>query len=93
MSLSAILANWLGVRWQRTTDPSLLASYQATFGNLHGHRVLTHLMDSVYCTVCESTDPIALATHNGRRSLVQEILENLDMAERPDKYRIAEEVP
>lgn len=83
---------WLGRMWERAPDPGLLQAYRVTFSTLHGQQVLTHLVDSVYCTVCEGTDPIALATHNGRRTVVQEILENLDMAERPDKYRVAEEV-
>jgi copper oxidase (laccase) domain-containing protein len=42
----------------------------------------------VYCTIYEGTDPIAAATHNGRRSLVQEILENIDLAEQPEKYQV-----
>jgi len=52
------------------------------------------LLDAVYCTVYEGRDPIEAAMHTGRRSLVQEILENIDLAESPDKYRVrTEEAP
>lgn len=79
---------WLTRKWQRSLDPMLAESYRVTFGGLHGQRVLHHLIDGVYATVCPSQDPIALAVHNGRRSVVQEILENLDAAESPQKYQV-----
>ena len=82
------MIEWLGRKWAMDTDATTLAeSYRVTFSNNHGARVLSHLLDSVYCTVCELQDPISLATHNGRRSLVHEILQNVDLAEHPDKYK------
>ena len=78
---------WFTRRWERKPDPVLLESFRVTFQSEHGRRVLQHLMDKVYCTFYEGTDPIAAAAHNGRRSLVHEILENIDIAEHPDKYQ------
>lgn len=43
-------------------------------------------MDTVYCTVYQGNDPLILAAHNGRRSVVHEILELVDYANSPQKY-------
>lgn len=80
------IRNWLARRWSHRLDPSLAQSYQVAFSGFHGERVLHHLMDSIYCTVYQGTDPVELGTHNGRRSVVHEILENIDLAENPKKY-------
>lgn len=84
------LRAWLQRKWSHALDPSLAESYRIVFGGLHGERVLQHLLDQVYCTVYEGHDPVELAKHAGRRSVVHELLENLDMAEQPDKYRVSE---
>lgn len=84
-------AAWLALKWTRTPQDGLAQDYQVTFSTEQGRRVLTHLLDAVYCTVYEGTDPVAAAMHNGRRSLVQEILENIDLAESPEKYRVRTE--
>jgi len=82
---------WLTRKWDRNPHPFMAQDYQVTFSTPHGRRVLTHLLDQVYCQIYEGTDPIAAAVHNGRRSLVQEILENIDSAEQPQKYEIRQE--
>lgn len=82
---------WLTGKWARQIDPSLLEDYRVVFNTDSGRRVLRHWMDSIYCTTYHGTDPIACATHNGRRSVIQEILENLDRAEQPDKYQVRRE--
>jgi hypothetical protein len=56
-----------------------------------GQQVLKHLLDNVYCTVYEGTDPQAALVHNARRTVVQEILLNIDAGDSPDKYRVATE--
>jgi len=76
---------WLTRKWQRR-DPDLIRSYQVTFSTPDGRRVLQDLLDGVYCTVYEGTDPQAAVILNARRSLVQEILVNIDQGEHPDKY-------
>ena len=80
------VAQWLARKWQPNQMDALTQAYVVVFATPEGQRVLQHLMDHVYATVCYSTDPITLATHNGRRAVVQEILENLDRAQWPDKY-------
>lgn len=86
------IQDWLSHKWSRRLDPSLSQAYQVTFSSLQGRLVLQHLMDEVYCQTCPVNDPIALATHNGRRSVVQEILENIDIATSPEKYTPREEL-
>ncbi len=88
-SSPSIIRRWLGRRWRSQLDPALLQDYRATFSNPAGQRVLYHLMDAAYCQIYAGHDPIELATLNGRRSLVHEMLENLDMATNPDKYQTA----
>ncbi len=91
LMLKSRFADWLGSKWRKRLDAHLAQSYQVTFSSLQGREVLQHLMDEVYCQVCPVNDPIALATHNGRRSVVQEILEAIDIGEQPDKYSPREE--
>lgn len=77
---------WMQRKWVGS-EPSLNASYRACFtGNEHGARVLQHLLDSVYCSVYEGRDPIECVIHNARRTVVHEILQNVDIAENPLKY-------
>lgn len=86
-----MIRDWLKHKWQREAQPTLAQDYQVTFSTPHGQRVLQHLMDQVYCMVYEGTDSLAMAMHNGRRSLVQEILENIDRSEQPQKYEVRTE--
>lgn len=81
-------SQWLAQKWSRREDPTLAQAYRATFGSFDGQRVLRHLVDNVYATIYEGRDPIEMAIHNGRRSMVHEILETLDMAEQPEKYQV-----
>jgi hypothetical protein len=62
-----------------------------TFSTGPGQQVLKHLLDNVYCTIYEGTDPQAALVHNGRRSVVHEILLAIDTGDSPDKYRVATE--
>jgi len=79
---------WLRDKWSRGEEDAkqLASAYQATFSTEPGSRVLMHMLNEIYCTVLEpgdenSINPLALAMHNGRRSMVHEILDNIDLAE------------
>lgn len=76
---------WFRLKWGHADI--VAEDYSATFGSPSGQRVMAHLMDNVYCTVYEGTDPIAAAIHQGRRSVVHEILETMDAVENPRKAR------
>lgn len=80
------LCEWFGRKWSYTVDPTLHQDYLATFSTVSGQRVLQHWFDSVYCTVYGGHDPIESAYYNGRRSVIHELLKNLDYAEHPHKY-------
>lgn len=77
---------WLARRWHRAPSEEVIHAYQVTFSTLHGQLVLQHLLNEIYCQTCPLNDPIALATHNGRRSVIHEILENLEQAESPVRF-------
>jgi hypothetical protein len=79
------IKNWFLAKW--SDQPALAHDYQITFGSASGQRVMAHMMDNVYCTIYEGTDPIAAAMHAGRRSVVHEMLEILDAVENPRKAR------
>jgi len=89
--MTRLFTNWLSQKWRRRTDPALAHAYQVTFSTAQGQLVLQHLLDEVYCQTCPVQDSIALAMHNGRRSVVQEILENIDSAQDPTKYTLTED--
>lgn len=82
------IARWLHIKWIPRVDAHTIDAYGVTFGTAQGRLVLQHLLDTVYCTIYEGTDPIALAAHNAQRALVQSILENIDKAQNPAKYAV-----
>jgi len=89
--VTRLFREWLLNKWRRNPGKDVLHAYRVTFDSLHGRVVLQHLLDEVYCQVCPTHDPIDLATHNGRRSVVHEMLELVDQAEWPDKYVLTNE--
>jgi len=79
---------WLRDKWSRgDVDAAQLANdYRATFTTQAGNRVLQHMISEIYSTILEpasveSQNPQALAGHNARRSVIHEILDNIDLAE------------
>lgn len=86
--MNLAIARWLQNMWTPRDVYELMQSYKVTFSNVHGQRVLHDLLDNVYCKVYEGPDPIMQAKHEGRRSVVEDILRNLDQAEHPNKYEV-----
>lgn len=72
------LTELLSRRWLQQDPYSLQKAYLVTFSTPEGQMVLQDLVDRVYATVCYEQDK--LAAHNGRRSLVHEILQNIEHA-------------
>lgn len=83
-----MLHRWLGRKWQVREGTDLLQAYHVTFSSVQGQIVLLHLLDHVYCTTYDGDNAMELAKHNGRRQVIQEILQNLDLAEHPSKYEV-----
>ena len=81
------IRRWFKSKWG-SSPPDLAKAYFIAFSTDPGQRVLRHLLDHVYCTVYEGVDPQAALVHNARRSVVQEILMNIDAGENPDKYLV-----
>lgn len=79
------IAEWFRHRWLGV-DSGMLKHYHACFSSASGQHVLQHFLDSIYCTVYEGSDPQEALIHNARRTVVHEILMNLDAAEHPMKY-------
>lgn len=86
--MNQAIIRWLRNMWVPRDIYELMQSYKVTFSNVHGQRVLYDLIDNVYCKVYEGSDPIMQAKHEGRRSVVDEIIRNVDQAEHPNKYEI-----
>lgn len=86
----AALRQWFSRKWQRHDPDELRQAYQVTFGSLHGQLVLQHLFDTIYCQVYEGTDAQAALVFNARRSVIHEMLYNIDVANRPDHYTLKE---
>ena len=84
------LRDWLRQKWSNY-DPTIANSYHAAFSSLDGQRVLNHLLDNIYFKVYEGLDVNGAIIHNARRSVIQEILEVLDHAERPRRYIVQTE--
>ena len=76
-----MLSEWLKVLWSEPKE-TIAYDYHATFATESGQRVLKHLMDNVYCQVYEGNDPVELASHNARRSVVHDILSNIHVAQK-----------
>ena len=83
--MKGTIAQWLSQKWLREEQPTLAESYRLAFSTGHGERVFRHLLDTIYCSIYEGENPHMALAHNARRSVVHEILENIDLAERPPK--------
>lgn len=79
------IKNWINEKW-RPRHPAIATAYMLTFTTLHGRLVLQHLIDNIYCQTYMGTDVVEMSVHNGRRSVIHEILMLIDQAENPDKY-------
>lgn len=68
-------------KWFRTPPPkerdlaTIKAAVREVLRSDAGAKLFAHLYHTVYGTVCYSHDPIALAVHNGRRSVLHELME------------------
>lgn len=83
----ASIKEWLKAKWRPAFDQDQLkVAYVTAFNSPAGSLVLQHLIDTVYCQVYQGIDPIACITHNARRSVIHEILLNIDAAQHPAKY-------
>lgn len=78
--MMSVIREWLTHRWQSIETRQTLQSYGVVFGGYHGQRVLQHMLDTIYCTIYEGSDPNLALVHNARRSVVQEMLENIEQA-------------
>jgi len=84
-----ILKRWLTRKWQQPSSDTLQA-YHATFSSPDGQLVLAHLLDNIYFQAPVTTDPNTALVNNARRSVIQEILVNIDAGEHPNKYNTTE---
>ena len=81
------LSEWFEHRWyNQANNFSLAQDYFVVFSSEAGRRVLQHLLDEVYCSVYEGSDPSMALVHNARRSVIEEILRNIDAGQNPSKY-------
>ena len=83
--------SWLRTKWTVEIDANINQSYQSVFGTPDGVKVLHHLLDRFYCVTYNGTNTFELGTLNGQRTVLQEILERLDLAENPRKYSFKQE--
>lgn len=86
--MTKTFARWFRYKWRQLSANDVARAYHVTFSNLEGQLVLQHLLDNVYCTVYEGSDPQEALVHNARRTVVQEILVNIDLGENPAKYDV-----
>lgn len=86
------LQRWLSRKWQPLPDVVLADAYYSVFSTQQGQLVLHHLLNDIYFTIYEGTDPQEAVVINARRSVVHEILLNIDIGEHPDKYRTEIEI-
>lgn len=82
------LKEWLKRKWTLALHKDLVRSYNSTFSSYDGQLVLNHLLDGIYFKTYEGLDPYETVIHNARRSVVHEILENIDLGEHPEKYNL-----
>ena len=77
------MIDWILRKFQREPDQAEIVyhAYISTFNTPQGQIVLQHLVNNVYATICYSNDPIEQSAHNGRRSVVQEIIETIHLKE------------
>jgi hypothetical protein len=71
------LARWCARRGCVPLPPqSIQHAYQRLFASPDGQVVMQHLLDNIFCTVYEGSEPDGAVIHNARRAVVLEILQN-----------------
>jgi hypothetical protein len=71
------LARWFSRRGCVPLPPqSILYAYQRLFATPDGQVVMQHLLDNIFCTVYEGSEPDGAVIQNARRAVVLEILQN-----------------
>lgn len=80
---------WLQNKWFVHPNDGIENAYAAAFSTPEGRVVLQHLLDNVYCRVCEDGETTSIISHNARRGVIHEILENIDKGENRSKYESA----
>lgn len=78
---------WLHRKWSPESEVAPEDFEQTFVASPSGQRVLHHLLDTVYCQVYTGKDPYECMALNGRRSVIHEILIEIDKAQHPDKYQ------
>ena len=88
------IVEWYRHRWLKP-DSDLLHAYQRCFNSPDGQRVIQHLLDTVYCSVYEGSDPTECVIHNARRSVVHEMLQLINEVpqQAPPSVPLLEEQP
>ena len=82
---------WLTTKWRLINDSQdTMNAVAVTFSTPHGQAVMQYLLDNIYCTVYEGTDPYACMAHNARRAVIHELLRDIDFVANPGKYRVRE---
>lgn len=83
------IQEWLGIKWKYDRNSEQLVNdYHVCFSTEQGRRVLNHLIDTIYCSVYEGNKLEECMAFNARRSVIHEILQNIDYAAQPHKYKI-----
>ena len=72
------LRRWLAHRTDPFDPAKVRASYQRCFASADGQVVLQHLLQTVYCTTYQGLDPQAALVLEARRSVIEEVLFNLE---------------
>lgn len=85
---TSLIRRWWPNRWKPYIPADVGNAYAITFSQGTGAVVLQHLMDTVYCTVYEGTDPQEALVHNSQRLVVHRILENIDAGINPHRHVI-----
>jgi hypothetical protein len=81
----SFITAWLLQKWQPPRE-DIATHVRIMFASISGQIVKQHLMDSIYCTTTDNTDPQAAVILNARRSVIQELLELEDRNANPNKY-------
>lgn len=85
--MTSSMKKWLGRLWRIDADEQARQRAYLIFLSPEGELVLNDLLDNVYCQVIPNPDPLEALALEARRTVVHEILENVDRAKNPMKYR------
>lgn len=83
----SFIADWWNHKFQKQDPDKVLALYRDVFGTAAGRQIIMYWVDEILMKPPVSHDPYEAIHWKAQCHVIRDIINALDAAEHPDKYR------